>query len=79
MLTIRKSTVNLLTEFAASGGRIIALEMPAYIDGKKDAERLSALKKIVTLTDSDQLPSVMQKEVIPDVTITGDNVKDMYG
>jgi hypothetical protein len=78
LVTIRKATVNLLTEFASSGGKIIALDMPVYIDGKKDSEGLDALKKIVQLTDYDQLPSVMQKEVIPDITITGDNVRYIW-
>lgn len=78
MLTIRESTLNLLRQFAASGGRIIATEMPSYIEGMIDAEKLSALRKIITLTDADMFPEIMRKEGIPDVIVTGENVKDIW-
>lgn len=78
MLTIRESTVNLLKQFAASGGRIIALEMPDYIEGKKDLGSLSELKRIIIMTDAGRLPDLLQKEVVPAVKVTGDNVKDIW-
>ena len=78
MLTIRQSTVDLLKQFAASGGRIIALEMPAYIEGMKDAEKLGELERIITLTDADEFPEILQKEVNPEVIVSGKILK-MYG
>jgi hypothetical protein len=73
MLTIRQSTVDLLKQFTVSGGRIIATEMPVYIDGRKNIDQLNELRKIITLTDADKFQSVLQREVIPDVIITGEN------
>ncbi|MBK8883495.1 MAG: hypothetical protein IPN67_14230 [Bacteroidales bacterium] len=78
MLTIRKSTADLLRQFAASGGRIIATEMPLYIDGNNDPEQIKALKDIITLTDAGNFQSVLQKEVLPDVMITGENTGDVW-
>ena len=78
MLTIRQSTVDLLKKFAVSGGKIIALEMPVFIDGKKDEAKLGELRKIVTLTSADQFTSEMQKVLIPEVTVTGENAKYVW-
>ena len=78
MLTIRQSTVDLLKRFVSSGGRVIALEMPEYIDGSKNAGELNELRKIVTLTKEEQFPSVLHQEFIPDVGITGENVKYVW-
>ncbi len=78
MLTIRQSTVELLEKFAAAGGRIIALEMPAYIDGSKDAGKLEALRKIIRLTNREELASVMQTELVPDVYVSGENAEYVW-
>jgi hypothetical protein len=73
MLTIRKSTVELLKKFADKGGRIIAVEMPVYVDGEKDPGKLNELKNIVTLVSGDELNSTINKELLPEVTVSGEN------
>lgn len=78
MLTIRQSTVDLLKQFSGNGGKIIALEMPVYIDGVKDEKKLSELKSMVTLVNSDEFPSTIATNVIPEVTVTGDNAKNVW-
>lgn len=78
MLTIRQSTADLLKQFAASGGRIFALGMPSYIEGERDAGKLGELKRIITLTDADLMMTVLQKEVAPEVTVAGDNIKNVW-
>ncbi len=78
MLTIRQSTVNLLKRFAASGGRIIALEMPLYIDGRKDDKGLGELRKIIKLTGPVEFPGIIGNEVEPQVTVMGENVREIW-
>ncbi|HAM11017.1 MAG: hypothetical protein A2X05_05425 [Bacteroidetes bacterium GWE2_41_25] len=78
MLTIRQSTVDLLKRFASRGGRIISVEMPLYIDGIKDAEKLGELKKIVTLVTREELPTAIGRELIPNVTVEGEDAGNVW-
>ncbi len=78
MLTIRQSTLDLLSKFAASGGSIIATEMPQYIDGRREPDKLDELRKIITLTDLNGLSDVMSMEVIPAITVTGNNAGNIW-
>jgi hypothetical protein len=78
MLSIRKTTVELLQKFASAGGIVIATEIPAYADGVKDKEVLGKLRNIVKLTTHEELASLMQDDVPPAVTLSGDKVKDVW-
>jgi hypothetical protein len=78
MLTIRESTLNLLQRFAARGGKILATEMPLYVDGKEDAAKLAVLRKIVRLTEIEKLPLTIQAELQPEITVSGENAKDIW-
>jgi hypothetical protein len=78
MLTIRESTLNLLQRFAARGGKILATELPRYVDGKEDSVKLAILRKIVRLTTIDKLPLLIQSELQPEVTVSGENAKDIW-
>jgi hypothetical protein len=78
MLTIRQSTIDLLKQFVSDGGRVIAMDMPEFIDGHKDTGGLIKLKQIVTMADAVDLSAIMQKEVSPEVTLTGENVQQVW-
>ncbi len=73
MLTIRQSTIDLLKEFAARGGKIIATEMPLYIDGEKNAAGLSELKSLVMLIEDGDLPGGINGSVPPAVYVDGED------
>ena len=78
MLTIRQSTVDLLRKFNKNGGKIIAVELPQYIDGIKDAEKLKELGKLVTLVTREEFPSAIEAGLKPAVTLRGENVSDVW-
>ena len=78
MLTIRKSTVDLLKKFSSAGGIIIATEMPQYIDGEKNTEELSALKSIIKLVTEEELPVALDEAVSPAVKISGENSESVW-
>ncbi|HOW40985.1 MAG TPA: glycosyl hydrolase [Bacteroidales bacterium] len=73
MLTIRKTTIELLRNFAGAGGIILATEMPQYVDGVKDTELLAELGSIVKLVTDDELEAALSASVQPAVKVTGDN------
>jgi hypothetical protein len=78
MLTIRGSTLDLLKKFASNGGKIIAVEMPLYIDGEKDAVKLDELKNIITHISGEEFSFLVGREVEPQVMVTGDNAKYVW-
>ena len=78
MLTIRQSTIDLLREFYKNGGSIIAIEMPQYIDGIKDGDKLKELSKIVTLVTHEEFPSALEAGLKPNVKVSGENVGDVW-
>lgn len=78
MLTIRQSTVDLLKAFAGGGGKIIATEMPLYIDGVKNAAGLSELKNIITLVSGDQIAGEINNILPPAVMVSGDDAEFVW-
>ena len=78
MLTIRQSTVDLLRKFADKGGRIIAVDMPVYIDGIRDADKLDELKNIITLVTREEFQAAIGTEVKPNVTVEGENARHVW-
>ncbi len=78
MLTIRQSTVDLLKNFAENGGKIIATEMPAYIDGVKNAAGLEELKKIITLVQGDNFEGALSEVLNPSVSVTGEDARFVW-
>jgi hypothetical protein len=78
MLTIRQSTIDLLTEFAQKGGKIIAVGMPSFIDGIKDEKKLDDLEKILINVNAANFSETIQKEIIPEVMVTGDGAKYVW-
>jgi hypothetical protein len=78
MLTIRKTTIDLLTDFAGKGGKIIAVGMPVYVDGIKDQPALDKLGKIVSLAAEDNYAGAIRADVPAEISISGNDVDDIW-
>jgi hypothetical protein len=78
MLTIRKSTIDLLKKFSAKGGKILATEIPLYIDGQKDQSGIAELTKIVQLVKEEDLASELDRSVSPEVIVSGEGKESVW-
>jgi hypothetical protein len=72
-LTLRRTTLALLEELSAAGGKILAVgEYPSFIDGQVDEAALQRLKRIALLvTDLTDLPRVLAGALPPAANVTG--------
>lgn len=80
MLTIRKSTLELLQKFNNAGGVIIACGMlPELIDGEH-SKSTSALKNILNfhIADITELKNTLDNACLPGQKITGQNIKNIF-
>ena len=66
---IAENTLNLLLSFAKQGGEIFALEIPQYVNGRKD-ERLAELAKYCTIIGEDELYK-LRDERMPSLSENG--------
>ena len=72
MLVIRRSTVDLLSQFKASGGEILVTGMfPEYVDGKPDPDVINSLKQICRLITLNELKDVLGTVFPPVFTLEG--------
>ena len=78
MTTLRSSTLRLLSEFAAAGGRVIfAGETPGYVDALPSAAPEKLAAQAVHLTwDKTQLVAACRERVRDDVQISGVQISD---
>ena len=74
LTVISSNTCDMLIEFAKNGGKIYALSVPQFIDGRKD-DRAVVLKKICTVIDEETL-SLLHDDTMPSLINNG---KEMAG
>jgi len=73
MVTIRRSTAELLTEFAAAGGTVLSAgDFPIRLDGEVDAGGLAGLRRVVQSVDNTPaaLKRALGAAVEPEIEIT---------
>ena len=79
MLTMRESTLKLLEKFADNGGYIFAIgNLPEFIDGSSDNDKLDRIKKIAQVTAVEALPELLEKNIPASVKVAGDDVKYIW-
>jgi len=79
MKTIRRKTLELLFEFAESGGFVLAVgNYPETVDGEMDNEALAKLKSIADLVTMDGLTQVLSGKLPPAVRIEGVGSEEVY-
>jgi hypothetical protein len=79
MLTIRKSTVELLNEFNQSGGTVLLCGgFPSFIDGEDNPEVLSILKDIATEVDESSLREIFNENDPPLFSLSGQGNEQIW-
>lgn len=79
MLTIRKSTIDLLNQFAQSGGKVfICGNYPTLVDGSSSPEWIATLKKISTEIPITDLGKVLNDSFAPSFTLTGEGNETVW-
>lgn len=76
MLTIRPSTLNILCDFAKSGGKVIVVgDYPQYVEGQKDETAIAKLKKASTLVSEENLPKLLENSLNRDFVLQGNHLE----
>ena len=79
MITIRPSTLDLLTKLIQNGGKVINVgRFPEYVDGQESNARLSALKEAAIQIRMEELKETLPKLVQPQVEITGNQADKIW-
>jgi hypothetical protein len=74
MMVIRRTTLNLLKQFKASGGEILVTgSFPKYVDGELHPEALDSLKQISQLVEKDELIKILNTYLSPVFKLEGEN------
>lgn len=79
MLTIRRSTLELLKKFAAGGGAVFITESrPELVDGQTDAKALAELESQATLVKGQQWLEALNRKVPPQFTLEGADNQEIW-
>ncbi len=73
MITIRKSTLDLLLALAKKGGKIVNIgKFPDYVDGNSDTKDLQKLRDLAVDIQPEEITTKLASVIKPKVTITGE-------
>ncbi len=79
MISIRKSTVNLLLQLIQNGGQVFQSgRFPKYLDGIENTTALSSLKEKCIAVDTEKLTQQLPKYITPGVQITGKQSQQVW-
>ena len=79
MLTVRPSTLDLLSRFAAAGGRILVLDSyPQLVEGEENREALEKLESRSTLISSGDICETLDNLCPREFTLRGENLAQIY-
>jgi len=79
MLTIRRSTIDLLKQFSEKGGTVLVYNAyPLFVEGVSDESAIDDLKKWTTLVQKDNLKQRLNKKAAPVFNLFGKGVSDIF-
>lgn len=79
MISIRQSTLNLITELHKSGGLIFSTgRFPKFVDGVVNKIQLDELKKWVITSSPKDFEKSLLRSIFPNVVISGENNRKIW-
>ncbi|MGV8137323.1 MAG: glycosyl hydrolase [Mangrovibacterium sp.] len=80
MLAIRKTTLNILKQFNASGGKILVLgRYPEFVDGERNDKEIAGLKQISQFVKTNKFAEILDQVLPSEYTLKGENNEFVWG